>query len=103
MTGYDSKRSRKGKVVPADIPIFVDCEIRTGMDALKAMALGAKAVCIGRPLMTEIKKNGADGVAAYLAKANDELKKAMAFTGCKNLSEIEPGIVHLPSLGFSVV
>ncbi len=91
------------KVVPADIPVFVDCEIQTGMDAFKAMALGANAVCIGRPLMTAIKKNGAQGVADYLKKANDELRKVMAFTGCKNLSEIEPGIIHLPTAGFSVV
>ncbi len=76
------------------VPLFVDCEIRTGMDAFKALALGAKAVCIGRPLMTAIKQNGADGVRDYLLKANGELAKAMAFTGCADLSRIEPSIVR---------
>ena len=80
--------------IPKDIPIFVDCEIRTGMDAFKALALGATAVCIGRPLMTAIKKSGAEGVCEYLTQAKNELRKAMAYTGCKDLSHMDPTIVH---------
>ena len=76
------------------IPLFVDCEIQTGMDAFKALALGANAVCIGRPLMTAIKNGGADAVAAYLDEVNAGLKKAMAFTGCYNLSRMDPTVVH---------
>ena len=81
------------KEIPEDIPIFVDCEIRTGMDAFKAIALGATAVCIGRPLMTAIKKDGAEGAAAYLMKANDELRKVMAYTGCRDLSHIDASLI----------
>ena len=76
------------------IPVFVDCEIRTGMDAFKALSLGATAVGIGRPLMTAIKQNGADGVTQYLKKTVDELKKAMAFTGTTNLKKMDPGVIH---------
>lgn len=76
------------------MPIFVDDEIATGMDAYKALALGATAVCIGRPLMTAIKDNGAEGVTAYLNRATDELKKAMAYTGVKNLSEMDPSVIY---------
>ena len=82
------------KMVPAEMPVFVDGEIRTGMDAFKALALGAKAVGIGRPLMTAIKKNMAEGVKDYLLKANDELRKAMAFTGCTDLSRMDPTIIR---------
>ena len=77
-----------------DVPIFVDGEIRTGMDAFKALALGATAVCIGRPLMTAIKQDGAEGVAEYLRKANGELAKAMAYTGCTDTGRMDPAVVH---------
>ena len=80
--------------IAGDVPLFVDCEIKTGMDAFKALALGAKGVCIGRPLMTAIKQGGADGVRDYLLKANGELKKAMAFTGCTDLSKMDPTVIH---------
>ena len=78
-----------------DVPIFVDGEIRTGMDAFKALALGATAVCIGRPLMTAIKQDGAEGVAEYLRKANGELAKAMAYTGCTDTGRMDPAVVHI--------
>ena len=75
-------------------PVFVDCEIRTGMDAFKMLALGADGVCIGRPLMTAIKESGADGVRDYLLRANRELKKAMAFTGCTSLKKMDPTVIR---------
>lgn len=83
-------RSAVGK----QIPIFVDGDIRTGMDAFKALALGADAVCIGRPLMTAIKQNGAQGVTEYLTRANKELAKAMAYTGCTDLNKMDPSVIH---------
>ena len=75
-------------------PIFVDCEIRTGMDAFKALALGATGVCIGRPLMTAIKQGGEKGVADYIKTANGELAKAMAYTGCTDLSKMDRTVIH---------
>ena len=77
-----------------DVPLFVDCEIQTGMDAFKALCLGAKGVCIGRPLMTAIKQGGADGVRDYLLKANAELGKAMAYTGCTDLGKMDPTVIR---------
>ena len=77
-----------------EAPIFVDCEIRTGMDAFKALALGASGVCIGRPLMTAIKQDGAQGVADYLNTAAAGLKKAMAYAGCPDLDSMDPGVIH---------
>ncbi len=83
------------KSLKKPVPLFVDGDIRSGMDAFKALALGAHAVCIGRPLMTAIKNGGADAMASYLAEVNAELKKAMACTGCFNLSRMDPAVVHL--------
>lgn len=80
--------------IAGDVPLFVDCEIRTGMDAFKALALGAKGVCIGRPLMTAIKDSGADGVRDYLLKANAELGKAMAYTGCTDLGRMDASVIR---------
>ena len=77
-----------------DVPLFVDCEIRTGMDAYKALALGASGVCIGRALMAAIKKDGAAGVRDHLLQANAELKKAMAFTGCADLNRMDPSVIR---------
>lgn len=80
--------------IAGDVPLFVDCEIRTGMDAFKALALGATGVCIGRAMMTAIKENGACGARDYLAKARNELAQAMACTGCPDLKHIDPAIVR---------
>ncbi|MBR2697061.1 MAG: alpha-hydroxy-acid oxidizing protein [Clostridia bacterium] len=77
-----------------DVPLFADCEIRTGMDAFKALALGASGVCIGRPLMTAIKQGGADAVADYLKRARDELAKTMAYTCCPRLADIDGSIIR---------
>lgn len=82
------------KMTGKEVPVFVDCMVQTGMDAFKALALGAKGVCIGRPLMTAYTKGGEDAVAEYLSKTRDELAKAMAYTGCVNLAKMDPGVIH---------
>ena len=82
------------ELVNGAVPIFVDCEIKTGMDVFKALALGATGACIGRPLMAAIKDNQADGVKDYLLKANGELGKVMAYTGCYNLRKMDPTVIR---------
>ena len=44
--------------------------------------------------MTAIKDDPENGVCAYLRKANAELGKAMAYTGCTNLSKMDPTVIH---------
>ena len=82
------------ELVQGGVPLFVDCEIRTGMDAFKALALGASGVCIGRPLMTAIKEDVENGVRDYLLRADAELKKDMAFTGCTSLARMDPSVIR---------
>lgn len=76
------------------VPVFIDGEISSGMDAFKALALGATAVGVGRPLMTALKKDRENGVRDCLRSMNDGLAKAMACTGCADLSQIEASILH---------
>ncbi|MBQ1490370.1 MAG: alpha-hydroxy-acid oxidizing protein, partial [Blautia sp.] len=83
------------EAVGSQMPIFVDGEIRTGMDAFKALALGATGVCIGRPLMAAIREDQERGVLNALRKANDELAKAMAYTGCTDLSKMDPSVIRV--------
>ena len=78
------------------VPLFVDCMIQTGMDAFKALCLGAKGVCIGRPLIPAIREDPAHGVRDYLINAQKELRKAMAFTGCRDLDHMDASILHMP-------
>lgn len=75
-------------------PIFVDGDIKSGMDAFKALALGAKGICIGRPLIPAAKENGAEGVAEYIRKTGRELAKVMAYTGCTDLSGMDATVIH---------
>ncbi|WP_130837135.1 alpha-hydroxy acid oxidase [Lachnoclostridium sp. Marseille-P6806] len=82
------------KAVGGRIPIFVDDEIATGMDAFKALALGATAVGIGRPLMTAIRDGGAEGMAEYLRNVTKQLAYVMACTGCTSLSAMDASVIH---------
>lgn len=75
------------------IPVFVDCCIESGMDAYKALALGAKAVSVGRHLMPLLKK-GAQSVSDRINEMNGELAGIMARTGVKNLSKMDPTVIH---------
>jgi 4-hydroxymandelate oxidase len=64
------------------LPLLVDGGIRRGTDVLKALALGASAVLLGRPAVYGLATAGATGVAHVLRLLIDELEIAMALTGC---------------------
>ena len=71
--------------------LLVDGGIRRGTDVLKALALGAQAVLVGRPAMHGLAAAGAPGVAQVIRLLRDELEIAMALTGCRTLADIGPG------------
>ena len=73
--------------------ILVDGGIRTGHDVFKALALGAKAVLIGRPFVTMVYGGQEAGVAAYVQKLKNELSDCMAMTGCATLADIDRSCV----------
>lgn len=78
------------------VKIFVDGGIRTGYDVLKALALGADAVLIGRPYVAAACGGGTEGVSLYTQKVTAELKDAMKMAGCATLSDITYDCVRLP-------
>lgn len=91
---------RVADAVQGDLPVLVDGGIRRGTDVLKAMALGASAVGLGRPVLHGLANAGAIGVAHVLRTLRDELEIAMALTGCSSLlasSEALADSVGLPS------
>lgn len=70
------------------MPVFFDSGIRTGSDALKALALGARAVFVGRPYVYGLGLAGEDGVRHVLRCLLAELDLTMALTGCANLADV---------------
>lgn len=71
-----------------DLPLVVDGGIRRGSDVLKAMALGANAVMLGRPVARALAAGGALAVAQTLKRLRDELEMAMALAGCATLAQV---------------
>ncbi|MBK7870169.1 MAG: lactate 2-monooxygenase [Saprospiraceae bacterium] len=70
------------------IPVLLDSGIRSGADTFKALALGAKAVCIGRPYVYGLAIAGQAGVEAVLKNFMADFELTMGLTGCKNINEI---------------
>ena len=84
---------RIAKVVDHKMPIFVDCGVMSGMDAFKALALGATAVSAGRVIMGPLGKSGAKGVAEAINQMTEELAGAMARTCSPDLKHIDPSVI----------
>ena len=85
----------KNGLVP--VQIFADGGIRRGSDIFKALALGATAVLIGRPVIYGMAVGGAEGVQKVLSIFLEELTNCMQLSGAKNLSEITRDMVSLKS------
>ena len=79
--------------VSGRIPVLMDGGIRRGTDILKALALGAKAVLVGRPTVWGLAAAGEEGVADVLRILREEFVNAMALTGCSGVDEIGPALV----------
>ena len=76
------------KAVGKDAFIILDGGVRNGSDVLKALALGANCVMIGRPVMIAAVGGGIQGVRQYLNKIANDLRKNMTFTGVKTIKEL---------------
>ncbi|MBV9083908.1 MAG: alpha-hydroxy-acid oxidizing protein [Acidobacteriaceae bacterium] len=71
------------------VPLLVDGGIRRGTDVFKALALGAKAVLIGRSYLYGLAVGGAAGIARVVEILRTELEMTMGLMGCQNLSQIQ--------------
>lgn len=74
--------------------VLADGSVRSGVDALKYLALGADAVLIGRPVCWGAFGGGAEGVQLMVDTYTDQLRQAMLLTGCKQLSDIGDAVVY---------
>lgn len=82
------------QAVNGKIKIFIDGGFRTGEDVLKALALGAEAVLIGRPVAIAAIGGGIAGAKLFLEKIAEELRIAMVLTGCEDLNAIGPAVIR---------
>ena len=81
------------EAVGGQVPVLVDGGIRTGTDVLVALALGARAVLVGRPVLWALAVGGAQGVRTLLESYRAQLSEVMALAGAANLAEVTPDLV----------
>lgn len=78
------------EAVAGRAPVLLDGGIRRGTDVVKALALGATAVGIGKPMFFALAVDGEKGVISVLQMLKQETEAAMALCGCKTVDRISP-------------
>jgi 4-hydroxymandelate oxidase len=79
--------------VAGRVPVLFDGGVRRGTDVLKALALGATAVGVGRPILWGLAAGGGEGVARVFASLDDELRRALTLCGLGSIGEASRAIV----------
>lgn len=85
---------RVAEAVEGRAEVFLDGGVRRGADVLKAVALGARAVLIGRPILWGLAADGARGVARVLDMLREELDLSMALAGCPDLGAVTADLIR---------
>lgn len=85
------------QAVGAQAEVLVDGGIRSGTDVLRALALGARGVLVGRPWVWALAGGGERGLAGLLGRWQQELRVAMALAGVRRVADIHPGVLDAPS------
>ncbi len=81
------------KAVEGRIPVLFDGGVRRGADVLKAVALGAEAVLLSRPVMWALAIGGAEGVQTYLRNFLAELDLTLGLIGCRTIAEAKSATI----------
>jgi lactate 2-monooxygenase len=76
--------------VNGQIPVLMDSGIRSGADVFKALALGARAVLLGRPFVYGLALAGEDGVREVIQNFKADFDLTMGLAGCRSMDEITP-------------
>ncbi|XP_035262747.1 hydroxyacid oxidase 1 [Anguilla anguilla] len=82
------------EAVEGKVEVFLDGGVRKGTDVLKALALGARAVFVGRPVLWGLACGGDRGVSDVLEMLREELRLALALAGCCSLKEVDKSVVR---------
>ncbi|XP_078503207.1 2-Hydroxyacid oxidase 1 [Lissotriton helveticus] len=82
------------EAVQGKVEVYLDGGVRKGTDVLKALALGAKTVFIGRPILWGLAYQGEDGVHDVLQMLMEELRLSMALAGFRSVEEIDRTLVQ---------
>lgn len=80
----------KGKIT-----IIADGGVRSGVDVLKLLALGADAALIGRPVVVAVFGGGKEGLKLYFENIKNELKQAMLLTGVASVKNVPQNILRV--------
>ncbi|MET0355201.1 MAG: L-lactate dehydrogenase [Cellvibrio sp.] len=81
--------------VGSDFPVLLDSGIRSGLDVVRALALGAKAVMIGRPWVYALAAKQKAGVSEILNLFANEMRVAMALSGCTRIEDINKAMIEI--------
>jgi 4-hydroxymandelate oxidase len=76
------------EAVGGDVEVLVDGGIRRGTDVIKALALGARAVLLGRPVLWGLASGGSSGVQSVLQTLRDEFARALALCGTPTVEQV---------------
>lgn len=82
----------------SNVEVMLDGGVRRGTDVLKALALGARAVMVGRPVLWGLAVDGEDGVAAVLDLLRREVNLALALAGCPTPAHVTRDLVRLAAV-----
>ena len=82
------------QAIGSDVEVLIDGGVQRGSDVIKAVALGAKAVLIGKSYLYGLAAGGEAGVDRTYAILSDEMTRVMQLLGCKNISELNSGSVR---------
>lgn len=82
------------RAIAGQAEVLLDGGVRRGTDVIKALALGARAVLLGRPVLWGLGAGGHAGVGAVLALVHAELDRAMALCGCPTIADIGVDLVR---------
>ena len=85
------------EAVNGNCEVYVDSGVRRGSDVIKALALGAKAVGIGRPLFWGLATEGEDGVHNVLELLREEVDRCLAFCGQSDVTNLDSALLNIPN------
>jgi len=90
------------EAVAGKAPILIDGSFRRGSDILKGLALGARAIMLGRPVLWALAAYGSAGVQTLLGMLQTELARDMAMCGKPDLKSLDPSVVKIHARGPSL-